>query len=285
MEEWIKAGEIAAKAREYGITLIKPEVSLFEVTEKIEGKIKELGGKCAFPVQLSINSVAAHYNAFVDDRVMFKEGDLVKLDLGVHIDGAVADTAITVDLGDHAKLVEASREALKAALEIVKPGVELREIGKVIEKVITSYGFNPIRNLGGHGLGLYDVHDSPFIPNFDNGDTTKLEKGQKIAIEPFATDGVGMVDEGNLSEIYNLENLKPVRDMTSRKLLKYIGDEFQTLPFAKRWLKDFRGTNFALSNLVRSGVVHHFNQLVEKSGGLVSQHEHTIIVGEKVTTL
>lgn len=285
MEDWIKAGEITAKAREYGKELVKPGASLLEVTEKIEKKIAELGGKCAFPVQLSINEVAAHYNAFVNDETKFKEGDLIKLDLGVHINGAIGDTAVTIDLGDNTKLVNASKDALKAALDMIKPGVKIREIGKVIEETITKAGFKPIRNLGGHGLSLFQTHDPPFIPNFDNGDETELKKGDIIAIEPFATDGVGLVDEGKLSEIYVLENAKPVRDMTSRKLLIFIGEEYKSLPFCKRWLLKQRGVNFALPNLIRNDVLHHYNHLVEKGKGLVSQHEHTVIVGEKVTTI
>lgn len=285
MKDYIKAGEIAIEAREYGKKLIKSGVLLIDVSEKIEEKIRELGGKPAFPVQLSINEIAAHYNPFVDDKTKFKEGDLVKLDLGVHIKGAVADTAVSVDLGGHNKLVNASKDALNAAVEIIKPGIEVREIGIIINDIITKAGFNPIRNLGGHGLDLYKVHDSPFIPNFDNGDHTKLEKGQVVAIEPFATDGNGFIYEGKLSEIYELREIKSVRDNSSRRLLNFVVKEYNTLPFAKRWLKDFKGCNFALAILTKNNVLHQFNQLPEKSKGLVSQHEHSVIVGEKITTL
>ena len=97
MEDWIKAGEIASKAREYGKELIKVGVSHLDVTEKIEAKILELGGGIAFPTQISINNLAAHYTALLGNDFDFKEGDVCKLDLGVHINGAIGDTAVTVD--------------------------------------------------------------------------------------------------------------------------------------------------------------------------------------------
>jgi methionyl aminopeptidase len=284
MEDWFKAGEITAEAREYGRKLIKPGVKLLEVSEKVEDKIIELGGRPAFPVQLSVNHIAAHYNPHVDDSSVFKEGDLVKLDLGVHVNGAVADTAVSVDLGDNQKLVKASRDALKVAIEIIKPGISVREIGKVIDDEISKIGFTSVKNLGGHGIKLYKVHTSPFVPNFDNNDNTKLEKGQVIALEPFATEGAGMVAEGAGSEVYELREIKPVRDRNARILLEHIKKEYNTLPFAKRWVKNFKGYNFALANLVQRGILHHFPQLPEKTGGLVSQHEHTVIVGEGVIT-
>ena len=285
MKDWYKAGEIAIEAREYGKKLIKTGVLLIDVSNKIETKIKELGGKPAFPAQLSINEMAAHYNPFVNDETKFKDGDLVKLDLGVHINGAIADTAVSIDLGDNFKLIKASKDALKAAVEIIRPGVELREVGKVIGDVINSNGFNPIRNLGGHGLELYKVHTSPFVPNFDNGNKDKLKKGDIIAVEPFATKGDGMIYEGKPCEVYELKDIKPVRDMNSRKLMKFIAEEYKTLPFAKRWLTNFKGYNFSLNILEKQGIIHHYPQLPEKSRGMVSQHEHTIIVGDKVTTL
>ena len=152
-----------------------------------------------------------------------------------------------------------------------------------IENDIKKYGFKPIRNLSGHGVSEYIVHTSPTIPNFDNGDKNKLVKGQKIAIEPFATDGEGLVKEGKSSGIYALINKKPVRDPSARKVLLYIENEFKTLPFHLRHL-NFPDTNFALRILERDGIIQQYPELVEKGSGMVSQHEHTIEVGKKVLT-
>ncbi len=285
MNDWIKAGEIAKEAREYGRSLVIVGAKLLEVSEKIEDKIFELGGKPAFPAQLSINSTAAHYNAMIGDETEFKEGDLIKLDVGVHVNGAIGDTACTIDLGENSALVKASEDALAAAIELAKPGVEVREIGAAISKTIRDAGFSPIKNLGGHGLAPYSVHTSPSIPNFDNGDKTKLKDGEHIAIEPFATDGEGAVVEGAGSEIYLFKGKKPVRDMNSRKILVYIETEYNGLPFAKRWLtKKFKGVNMAFTLLERAGAIYQYPRLVEKKKGMVAQTEHSLIVGKSVTT-
>jgi len=289
MDDWKKAGEIVSEARKFGAKLVKSGASILDVTEKIEAKIKELGGGLAFPTQLSRNNAAAHYNALIGDTSKFEAGDLVKLDLGAHINGAIADCAITVDLsGKNSKLVGASRNALKAAIEVIKPGIALSEVGSVIEKEITSAGFVPIRNLSGHGLGEYNIHDSPNIPNYDNGDDTKLVKDQKIAIEPFASTGSGKVVEGKGSEVFGLQNIRNVRNMQARNIMKFVTENFKTLPFAKRHLLEkFNKFQIAVgvNNLVRENVLMEYHVLQEKDPSvLVSQAENTVIVGEGQTT-
>jgi methionyl aminopeptidase len=288
MKDWIKAGEIAGEVREFGKKLIKPGKSHREVTEKIEAKILELNGELAFPTQMSLNNVAAHYTSLADKDFNFKEGDIIKLDVGVHVNGAIGDTALTVDLGNNSKLIKASQNALKAALDIVKPGVSLGEIGKTIQDEITALSFAPVKNLGGHGLDRYQIHTSPTVPNFDNKDSTKLERGQKIAIEPFASSGRGLIIEGNPSEIYQIVNPKNLRNPNGRKILQYVTKKYKTLPFAKRQLLGkFNKLEVAtgLLALKREGILHEFGTLPEKvKDSLVSQAEHSVIVGEKVTT-
>ena len=286
MDDWEKAGKIAAEALKFGKTLIKIDVPLLEVADKVESKIIELGGKPAFPVNLSINHIAAHYVPFPKDETKFLEGDLVKIDVGAHINGAIGDTAATISLGGNEELVMASEEALKAAIEIFKPGTKLGEIGKVIQEKIKEFGFVPVVNLSGHGLDRYDLHAGTIIPNYANNMTEELQDGQIFAIEPFATNGEGKIIEGKPSGIYRLEQVKPVRDMNSRKVLKFIEEEYKTLPFAKRWLvKKFPTAGFALRILENEKILHHYTQLPEKSKGLVSQAEHTLRVGEKPVIL
>jgi methionyl aminopeptidase len=286
MEDWIKAGKIASEAREYGKDLIKVGVSHFEVTEKIESKILELGGELAFPTQISVNNIAAHYNALLGNDFNFKEGDVCKLDLGVHINGAIGDTAVTVDLGNNSKLVNASKDALNAALDIVKPGVKVSEIGRVIHETITSAGFSPIRNLGGHGLERWQIHTAPSIPNFDNGDKTLLRENDIIAIEPFASNGVGLVQNGKPSELYHIEQIKAIREPNARKILKFASNKYKTLPFAKRSLPFNRlQLLVGLRALKKEGLFYEYDILPErKDNSLVSQHEHTLIVGGVITT-
>lgn len=288
-QDYIKAGEIAAKALKYGAELIKPGASWSEVADKIEAKIHELGGEIAFPAQMSLNDVAAHYIPVLGGDVVFKD-EVVCLDVGVHVNGFVGDNACTVDLGGkNSELVKSSREALNAALELVKPGVEIRKIGAKIHEVITGYGFSPVRNLSGHGLGEYKIHTRPSIPNYDNGDKTKLIEGQVIAIEPFASDGAGIIYESGNPNIFILGNKKPVRNIMTRAVLKEI-EKFKGLPFTLRWLVDKLGeakVKFAIREMINLRMLDQYPPLKDKNHGLVSQAEHTIIVKDKpiITTL
>jgi methionyl aminopeptidase len=292
LESYKKAGRIAAEAREYGRGLIKVGASLLEVTEKVEQKIISLGGEFAFPPQISINDVAAHYCAAHDDNIIFKEGDVVKLDVGVHINGFVGDTATTVVLGNDPRLKlleEASRAALNDALKLIKPGVEISEIGRVIQKAIASRGFVPVINLSGHGLDKFTIHDAPSIPNIEISSRERLEEGQVIAIEPFASTGAGAIYESSNATIFALEYPKAVRSPMTREVLKTI-EQYNGLPFCQRWLVKKHGlgkTAFALRELRNIGILKEYPPLPDKAHGLISQAEHTVIVLEKpiITTM
>ena len=286
--DFIKAGKIAKEARVYALSLVKPGVLLSEVADKVEKKIVELGGKPAFPMQISRNNIAAHYCPTYEEEVFFEKNDLVKVDIGVHINGYIADTAQSIDLGGNAKLLKASEEALNNAIKLVKPGVQVREIGRTIQETLESHGFKPVRNLCGHGIGRFIVHKSPSIPNFDNGDTTVLEEGMSIAIEPFASSGAGLIKEEGKATIFALVGKKPVRGLFTRKILNEIL-KFDNLPFAYRWLeKKFKKAElaFAFRELKQLGMLREHPPLPDVNNGLVSQREHTMLVLDKtiVTT-
>ena len=283
IEDWKKAGEITGKAIQYGKELIVVGANIREVLDRIEEYVYSFGADMAFPAQISVNQVAAHQCAEPDDDTVFKEGDLIKLDLGAEVTGAVGDSAVTVDLGGNEKLAEASREALKKALLMLKPGVRVCDIGKVIEETINSYGFNPVRNLTGHGVGINSIHEAPSIPNFDNNDTTELKDNQLIAIEPFATDGEGYVHERGSATIYMQVDQKSVRSQFARDLLRLI-EKRKGLPFTTRWLTKempLLKVRLGLKELLKHGVVKEFPPLAEKSDGMVSQSEHTVIVRDE----
>src|SRR3989338_11716072 len=270
IDNYKKAGKIAKEALLLGRELIKKNAKLLDVCNKIEGKIFSLGAKPAFPVQVSCNDIAAHYCPEDNDEIVFSD-QLVCLDVGVHVDGCIGDNALTVDLsGNNKDLLKASEEALKAAIETVKVGVELRKIGKAIEETIASFGFKPVRNLSGHGLDDYNIHSPPTIPNFDNGDSTKLEKGMVIAIEPFATNGAGLVHEKGDASVFSLVGKKAVRVGFVRNILKQI-EGYNGLPFTTRWLtKNFSEAQvrYALNQLKQLDVLRGYPPLVEKQNGL-----------------
>ncbi len=288
IEKWRQAGKITAEALMFGKKLIKPGAKLIEVADAIDNKIISLGAKPAWPTQISLNEVAAHFTAEPADQTILKD-QIVSIDVGAHIDGFVGDTACTVDLsGKNAKLIEATKEALKNAIKTVAVGVEIGEIGRVIEETIKKFGLQPIKNLSGHGISRWKIHDEPSIPNYADGDKTILKKGQIIAIEPFATTGGGMVDEADKGNLFSLIRPKPVRSPFAREILTFIAANYQTMPFTTRWLIAKFGagkTNLGLRELLLSGSLHAHPPLIEVSKGLVSVYEQTLLVDDKVEVL
>lgn len=278
IEKYRTAGNILSQVMAQAGPRVKTGASLLDVAEFVEEAIKSKGGQPAFPCNISLDRIAAHYTPAPADPSTFGE-NMVKLDIGVHVDGYIADAAITVDLGGHDKLVQASRAALDAALETIGPGIDTADIGKTIEETINGYGYRPVYNLTGHGLSRYQAHDLPAIPNRAMERGTVLKPGDVIAIEPFATDGPGRISEGPVNEIYGLSGSRPVRLAAARLLLKEVMDKYRTLPFARRWLKGDRA-EYALMQLLRSGAVHRYPVLWEAEGALVSQAEHTVLILE-----
>jgi methionyl aminopeptidase len=290
-EKHRQAGEILGQVRDEAAERTEIGTGYLEISEWAEDRIRELGeqkgvdAKPAFPVNVSVDHEAAHGAAAPDDDRTIGE-EMVKLDIGVHIDGWLADTAITVDFTGNDDLVAAAEDALEAAIDVVEAGVHTGEVGAAIESTIDDYGYNPVVNLTGHGLGHYDQHVSPTIPNREVSQGTELEVGDVVAIEPFATDGSGKVSEGSQEEIYALEREGSIRNRDARQALEQITEEFRTLPFAARWL-DVRRPGMALRRLKAQDIVHGYPVLQEEEGRLVSQREHTVIVtddGCEVTT-
>lgn len=285
LSRYKKAGEIVVQAKGFAKTLLKEGTLLVDITDKIENKIIELGGRPAFPVNLSVNEIAAHHVPAFGEKITLKVGDLVKVDIGVHVDGFIADTAFSYSIGkseENEKLIVAANSAVEAALKLAKPGIAVRELGGAVAKEIISGGFQPIRNLTGHMVDEYNLHAGLNVPNYDNGNNTKLEKDMVLAIEPFATIGEGVVVEGKGAEVFKLEKIGMVR--TGRDILMHIAEQYKTLPFAKRWLvKKFKllKTNLLLREAVAKGLLKEYKVLREKTGEKVSQAEHTVIVAEK----
>jgi methionyl aminopeptidase len=284
-EKHREAGEILAQVRDEAVERVEVGTAYLELTEWVEDRIRDLGGEPGFPLNISVDNEAAHGAAAPeDDRTIGEE--MVKLDIGVHIDGWLADTAVTIDFTGTDDLVDASAEALEAAIETVEPGVHTGEVGAAIEEVIDGYGYNPVVNLTGHGLGHWDQHTEPNIPNRAVQQGVEFEVGDVVAIEPFATDGSGKVSEGSDEEIYALEHEKSVRDRSARQVLEQVTGAYRTLPFARRWL-DARRAEMALRRLKTDDVIHGYPVLQEDDDALVSQTEHTLIVTEdgcEVTT-
>jgi methionyl aminopeptidase len=275
-EKYRDAGVLAAKILRRGAQGIRIGGSYLDLVESIEVQVEEEGAALAFPLNLSLNEDAAHDTASPDDARVFTKGDVAKLDLGVQVEGYIADTATTIDLGNNSLLLEASEQALEAAIKAVRLGTTAGELGAAIQKEIECRGYRPISNLTGHGLDRYILHCPPTIPNIGVNGGVVLEEGMVFAIEPFATTGSGHVGEKTRKEIYSQVSQKPVRIPAARAILDTVKDR-HGLPFARRWLNE-KKLDMALSSLVRSQVLHVYPVLSDIPGSLVSQHEHTVIV-------
>ena len=291
MDEYIRAGKIAGEVRENTRKKDWIGKTVFEICEHVEDEIRKRGAKCAFPVNTSINEVAAHYTAEPNDELTIKDDDLVKIDLGAQINGYIADTAVTVCYNpEYDNLVDAAQQSLDNAMSMIKIGVKSSDVGRTIEKTIKQMGFLPIANLSGHSLDQYTIHAGKSVPNIWSIGSFTFDGNQAFACEPFVTtsEGLGFVHEGKVKNIFALSSRKKTKDKEADKMLDFIWQNFNLLPFALRWLTkewDEKEARTLLDILVKKKAVHAYPVLVEGNGKRVTQAEHTFIPNENGVTI
>ena len=291
IDDYVAAGKIAAEVRENARKKNWVGTSLFEICSYVENEIAKRGGKCAFPVNASLNEIAAHYTAEPNDQKTISDTDLVKIDLGVQINGYIADTAVTVCYDpQYDTLVQAAEDALKSAVSMIKTGVKASDVGRTIEKTVKQFGCKPIINLSGHSLGQYTIHAGKSIPNVWSIGSFSLSDSEAYACEPFVTTdkGLGFVRNDKTKNIFALVSRKKTKNDEADKLAEYIWTNFNMLPFALRWIvKDWSEPKARelLDVLIKRKVVHAYPVLVEASGQRVAQAEHTFIPTESGATI
>jgi methionyl aminopeptidase len=265
---------------EYAKKLIKPNVKILEIAEAIEKKIFEVGAKPAFPVNIGINEIAAHYTPSIDDQTVLKEGDMVKVDVGLHIDGYISDNAFTIYVGKNSHpMIDVAKKAVEEAKKVLRENVKIKEISEIIENFVSSSGFNIVRNLTGHFLDRYIVHGNS-IPNVRNEIEIKIPKNQAIAIEVFVTNGSGWVKESKEVQIFQFKEDRGARIREAKKILEMSIKDFEGLPFAKRWIKNIPSIkiDLAIKDLIERGCLIDYPVLKEESNSLVAQWEESVIV-------
>ena len=304
IESYIESGKIASKIRDEASKMIKEGTLVIDLVEYVENEILKSGAQIAFPCNVSLNEVAAHYTSPIGDKTVIHAGDMVKLDLGAMINGYIADTAITViadgnidenytqdEINLHEEIVEASAAGLEAAIATARAGIEVSKIGEAVHEAISEYKLNPIFNLSGHSLEQNNLHAGISIPNYNNNDHYVLEEGQAIAIEPFATNGEGIVNDAPGHYIYSYMANKPFRMKSTQRILKYIQHNHAYVPFSGRWITNEFGERkgaIALKQLSDAMAIYPYAPLREKQDRFVSQKEHTVIIekeGCTVTTI
>lgn len=290
-DSYIEGGKIAQQVIGEGLEKVGEGVKLLDVAGYVERRIGELGAEPAFPVNISVNDIAAHYSPTAWDETTFSRRDIVKIDVGVHMHGYIADVAKTKLVGKGgSELITAVEKALESAIEVVEPGAKTSEIGGAIEETIKSFNLKPIENLTGHKLDRYSLHGGTTIPNISTRHSDTLHEGDVYAIEPFSTSGYGRVVEAQEAIIFKFLKQRPIRNRDARKLLGYVKKNYSSLPFAERWLAELMPRHrlyIALRQLIQVGALYAYNILREKERGPVAQAEHTVIVtsnGCEVTT-
>jgi methionyl aminopeptidase len=231
--------------------------------------------------------VAAHVTPTHDDPTVLKEGQVVKIDCGAELDGALSDNALTVEVGGgdrHKRLIEASEACLREAIAIIGPNVDLGTVGAAIELTAKEFGFKPIQNLTGHSLETFNLHAGLTVPNVSMKVHRRPRIGDVLACEPFVTTGqAGRVENSGPGNIYHYQRNRPLRLPTAKKLLHAIERAHPKLAFAERWLVDAiepHKLNINLLQLQKEAAIKHYPALSEASGGIVAQTEATLVITE-----
>jgi methionyl aminopeptidase len=291
IEEYKKAGKVAAEVREDARKRYHVGETLLHICEHVESMIRQRGAELAFPCNVSLNEIAAHYTAEWNDQTIVKDGDVLKIDIGAHINGYIADTAVTVCYNpQYDALVNATEMALNEAVKMARAGVKASDIGKTVEGIAKNMGFRPIQNLSGHSLAQYTIHAGKSIPNIWTIGTFGLLSNEAYAIEPFMTtkDGSGLVDNGKVRNIFAIASRKRTGEKEADAFLDNIWNRFKTLPFALRWMikdHDEKHARKIMEFLLKKKAVRSYPILVERNGKFVAQAEHTLIPTETGATI
>lgn len=285
--QWLKAGQVAADALQVGRRLCVPGARLVDVVNAVEQHIRDQGLGQAFPCTLSIDAVAAHWTPTHDDPTVLQEGQLVKLDCGAELNGALSDNAMTLEVGGtdrYKRLIECSEACVKEAIAIIGPNVDLGTVGAAVELTAKDFGFKPIQNLTGHSLETYVLHAGLTVPSVPMKVNRRPRIGDVLACEPFVTDGqAGRVENSGPGNIYHFQRSKPLRMPSTKRLLASIEKAHPKLPFAERWMTGALEPNklgFNLLQLQKEALVKHYPALSEASGGMVAQTEATVVITE-----
>jgi methionyl aminopeptidase len=288
LQKYRRAGKIAAHVREYMKRTVSEGMPIIEVCEKTESLIRKKGGKPAFPCNVSVNEVAAHYTSSLEDKRTIPANSVVKIDIGVHVDGYIADTAVTVSFNpEYDRMVRTAEEALQTGIKILRPKLPISRFGSIIEKTIVTRGYKPVSNLTGHQLGRYLIHTGKSLPNVSHLSLAKVNIGEIFAIEPFVTvaEAAGRIEYGKEAHIFRFMKHKSLKNEYARQLLDYIFKNFQTLPFTERWLQKifvpYDRYKEAFRELLSSKALMSYPVFIEASGKPVAQAEHTVIVTEE----
>jgi methionyl aminopeptidase len=285
LEKYFAAGKILASALENAATHIEPGVKLLDITNFTEDEmIRKKGYALAFPLNIGINEITAHYSCPINDNTAIPPECLIKLDAGVQIDGYTTDMAITIQVGtdEYQTLLDAANAGLETAIRTIKAGVKVGDVGIAVERTIQSYGVKPISNLSGHLMTQYQLHAGVSVPSIrvaDPSNSYRFKVGDIFALEPFTTPATaaGYVIDRSDAYIFSLtkrktKNLPP----NIMRFINRIWGERRSLPFSFRWYESIPEP--IINRLAGQNLFHKYQVLVEASNHVVAQAEKTVLV-------
>ncbi|KAF8594644.1 peptidase M24A, methionine aminopeptidase [Ceratobasidium sp. AG-I] len=304
-----KAAEAHRQVRAHARRSIRPGQTMTEIAENIEegtralieAQGKEGGGIAAenwrtagigFPTGVNINECAAHYTPNAGDTRVLQQRDVLKVDIGIQVNGYIVDSAFTLSFEPtYDSLIEAVKAATNAGVREAGIDVRLGDVGAAIQEVMESYEVTigtktypvkSIENLSGHTIHRYSIHGTKSVPIVKTADQTKMEEGEYFAIETFGSTGRGrVIESGDCSHYAKMRDPRgPLRLESAKSLLKSINKNFGTLPFCRRYLDRYGESKYllALKHLVQEGIVQDYPPLFDVPGSMTAQFEHTILL-------
>jgi len=285
-EEYRTSGKIVRDIKPLVQSAVKPGGTFLEVCDFVKREVESRGGALAFPTGIGVNEVTAHYAPQDGDESVFKEEDLVKVDFGVHVDGYVTDTSVSVTFNPAFNLLlEATQRALDVAIATARREPRTGEIGREIHREAARFGFKTIENLTGHTVDRYTVHAGKSIPNLFMPGMQSLKPGDVFAIEPFLTVGsaAGYVVDAPSQTIFSIVARRRTGVSELDAFADHVWAERKTLPFTPRWYSaEFGKAKLPgiINKLIAKRVLRGYPTLVEASGKPVAQFEHTMSLDE-----
>jgi len=304
VDKYQAAGKIANETLEKVIAKAVPGANIVELCtlgdEEIEKEVKKVYGKkklekgIAFPTCISVNEICGHFSPLKSEPASLKDGDLVKIDLGVHIDGFIAIAAHTIVVtsspdavveGRKADVIHAAYNALQAALRLLKPGQKNNDATEVIGKVAESYQCNPVEGVLSHELKKHLIDGNNCIINKSTFDQ-KVEDYEFQLNEVFGLDIIVSTGEGKPKEtelrttVFKraIEKAYSLKLKASRQFFSELNERYPTLAFSIRSFEDETSAKLAVNECVKHELLHAYPVLAEKEGELVAQFKYTVMI-------
>jgi methionyl aminopeptidase len=261
LNDYRQAAETHRQVRQWAQRNIKPGQTLTEIANGIEDSVRRLVGHdgltegdaikagMGFPTGLNLDHIAAHYSPNAGNKIMLQQSNVMKVDIGVHVNGRIVDSAFTMAFDPmYDNLLAAVKDATNTGVKEAGIDMRLGELGGLIQEAMesyeceingTTYPIKSIRNLSGHTILPYSIHGTKSVPIVKSSDTTKMEEGDVFAIETFGSTGRGFVDDQGEVSHYALRSDAPKVDLrlsSAKSLLNVIKKNFNTIPFCRRYL-------------------------------------------------